>query len=520
MTTGNYSNSPADALRDALAKGYSGLRVERGVPLLDRDLNLLGDLLAAALQRGLRTHVGDGCAGATDFAIESNGDPLDFRIRAGSFLAAGAMVSLPADSSYKTQPIPPGAAPAPALTAPQPGQPNPRADLVYLDVWSDEIDETRDPGLGNALDVGRRTSLRVLTQFVVRVAENAGLPAAPAGHAFAPLARISRAAGGAAPVFSDLRLSRLSLGGAVTRLGKIEAALSPRIDAVAPNEVLPGQSGSIAITGRNLDLGFAKVMLGPVAGIVNPGTKSDLLTVAVPATAQPGNWDLTVETLIGIATAPVQIRIDRPPPQPTFAPSGGALPQISPAHATPGTLLTLNGSNFTGVTQVIFNANPAAIAQLGGDLVSVADAVIQVKVPLSLAASVGVAMSLTATVDGTPARSGTSDLGFRVDPQPIPRPVWGAPGGQITPNKASKGQQVTLSGQNFGTMATTTVKFEGTTTVTAAASDMVSVTATTIVVKVPQALSVPAAPNNKCNLIVAVQGAADSLESNDLLTVI
>ena len=128
-------------------------------------------------------------------------------------------------------------------------------------------------------------------------------------------------------------------------------------------------------------------------------------------------------------------------------------------------------------------------------------------------------MSLTVTVDGTPAKSGTSDVVFKVDPIPTPRPLWGAPGNQIVPNTRKHGESVTLSGQNFGTSATTTVQFNGTPAVTASPSDIVSVNATTIVVKVPAALVVPAAPNNKCTLTVMVQGAPPSLESNDILTI-
>ena len=43
----DFSRSPLELLQVSLQKGYVGLHVEQGVPILDRDLNLQHDLLAA-----------------------------------------------------------------------------------------------------------------------------------------------------------------------------------------------------------------------------------------------------------------------------------------------------------------------------------------------------------------------------------------------------------------------------------------------------------------------------------------
>jgi hypothetical protein len=534
MTTGNFSQTPSDVLANALAKNYMSVHVEQGVPVLDRDLNLLGDLIIATMQQVLSRHIGDGTAGATDFAIQSNGNPLDFTILAGTYLAGGMTLTLAANTTYLTQHAPASASPAPplpALTAPPPVLPVPRTDTVYLDIWRDEIDDASDHDLANATDVGLRTSTRSKAQFVVRVAENASTPpASPAQHLFVPLAQLTRPTPTTVTI-NDLRLAHLSIAQVTQRLATIQSALKPVITSVAPNHVLPGQANPIIVSGRNLDLGGAIVMLGPTPGVVDPATTSSTLSVAVPASATPGAWPLTVQTTIGTATAPVQLTIDTPPPPPAFVAQGGGTAQIVPSHgpalAPPAqpTQLTLNGSHFTGVNRVTFNVVPAVSAVLGGDLVSVTDTVIKVNVPASLAGAVGSTMTLTVGIDGIPSMHVTSDAVFTVDPLPILTPTFGPTGSQITTTPAtnpvtqSHGGQVTLHGTNFGTStATTQVRFIGANIVMATAGDFVSITPTAITVKVPAALTVAAAPGNNCRISVIMQNV-ESLPSDDRLLV-
>jgi len=516
MTAGNFSKPPSQMLADALAKQYVSVHIEQGVPLLDRDVNLLGDLLSALLQRIVRRHIGDGVAGApdaTDFAIQPNGNPQDFAIRRGTYLAGGMVVTLAADSSYASQPAPPGAAPLPNLSARQAGDPDPRTDTVYLDVWTDEIDDTTDLGLGNADDVGSLTSTRAKAQFLVRVAENATAPPTePAFHSYVALAQLVRPAAGNVSI-NDVRVTQLSIARMAQRMTVIESALGPVIDGVAPNLVLAGQKNPMIVTGRNLDLGGATVMLGTMPAIVATPTTSTQLAVTVPSSIAPGKYSLTVQSAIGKTTAPVQVTVDTPPPPPTF----DTTTPIDPPHRPTGQQILLHGSHFASVNRITFNVAPPVYALLGGDLISVTDTLITVNVPDALSSQVGAAMTITASVDGVPAMTGRTGTLFTVDPQPAP--AFSPTGSQITttpttnPVTQARGSPVTLHGTNFGASTTTTaVTFHGANTVSAASTDFVSVSPTAIVVKVPATLT----PNTKYQVGVTVQGSSEVLSADQL----
>jgi len=510
MTAGNFSKPPSQVLADALAKQYVSVHIEQGVPLLDRDVNLLGDLLSALLQRIVRRHIGDGVAGASDaidFAIQPNGNPQDFAIRSGTYLAGGTVVTLAADASYGTQVVPPGAAALPNLTARRVSDPDPRTDTVYLDVWTDEIDDKGDPGLGNTDDVGTLTSTRAKVQFLVRVAENAATPPPePALHSYVALAQVIRPAAGNVSII-DARVTQLSIARMAQRMTIIESALGPVIDGVAPNLVLPGQKNVMVVTGRNLDLGGATVMLGTMAAAVATPTAPTQLKVSVPSSIAPGTYSLTVQTTIGKATAPVPVTVDTPPPPPTF----DATAPIDPPHRPTGQQILLHGAHFTGVTRVTFNVTPPVFALLGGDLISVTDTLITVNVPDALSSQVGASMTITASVDGVPAMTGITGTLFTVDPQPAP--AFSPTGSQITPVTQARGSPVTLHGTNFGTSATTTaVTFHGANTVPVASTDFVSVSPTAIVVKVPATLT----PNTKYKIGVTLQGYPEVLSFDQL----
>src|ERR1035441_1658807 len=67
----DYSTSPQEVLLANQQKGYVGLHIEQGVPLLDRDLNLLHDLISATIRSLIANYVGNGVAAGTDgFAIQ------------------------------------------------------------------------------------------------------------------------------------------------------------------------------------------------------------------------------------------------------------------------------------------------------------------------------------------------------------------------------------------------------------------------------------------------------------------
>src|SRR5271157_4083521 len=87
---GNFSKDPQTALQDSLGRGYVAVHVEQGVPVLDRDLNLINDLNAALVQAALTRYIGTGvAAGNSGFLIEGTGADNDFRIDAGQILVNG-----------------------------------------------------------------------------------------------------------------------------------------------------------------------------------------------------------------------------------------------------------------------------------------------------------------------------------------------------------------------------------------------------------------------------------------------
>ena len=526
MTKGNFSQAPADLLAAALAKNYVSVLVEQGVPVLDRDLNLLGELIMARTRSIFRRHIGDGVAGTTDFAIQANGNTNDFAITTGTWLVDGVEITLAANTTYLTQSVPPTASPPPplpALTTPNAA----RLDTVYLDVWFDEIDDSPapagDPSLGNPTDVGIRTSTRRTISFCLRVLENAAsagaLPTPPAGHIYNALAALSRQSGVgiiAASQITDLRHNSLSLTAFQTRLSALEGLLAPVITSFSPEHVGAGQVAPITILGRNFQVGTTHVLLGSTpATISTASTTNTSLVVNVPITATPGTWQVVVQNDVGTAVAAEQLTIDPPPPPPKFAPSGS---QFTPTHAAPGAPITLNGTNFLGVDRVTFNTPTPISALPGGDLLSVAATSIKVNAPAAL--PVGQTCTIFVGIDNAPTMSATSADLFTVDPAvpPPPPPAFTAPGSQFTPQTQSKGNPVTLNGTNFGTNTTTTqIQFNGINTVAALTTDVVSVSPTQIVVKVPAALTVGVSPNNTATITVIVNGL--SITSNDRLKV-
>jgi hypothetical protein len=182
---------------------YVGVRLQQGVPLLDADWNELEDLRRLELQALIKMFVGTGVpAGDDGFRISSSGDANNFSIHAGVILAGGMLVINGALTTYLAQPEQPG---LPALTTP--GGIVDRNDVVYLDVWHDEIAGAGGPNadsrLVNAL-VGVETAVRIRRRWQVRVQENAtdlsAVVPAP-GHSLLPLALLRRRP--ATPVISD-----------------------------------------------------------------------------------------------------------------------------------------------------------------------------------------------------------------------------------------------------------------------------------------------------------------------------
>ena len=55
----DFSQSPLDLLLTNQQKGYVGIHIEQGVPILDRDLNLLHDLVAATVRAVITRYIGN-----------------------------------------------------------------------------------------------------------------------------------------------------------------------------------------------------------------------------------------------------------------------------------------------------------------------------------------------------------------------------------------------------------------------------------------------------------------------------
>ncbi len=352
----DFSRSPLDLLLASQQKGYVGLHIEQGVPLLDRDLNLLHDLITATLRSVITRYIGNGIpAGADGFAIQALPAPansLDFRIRAGSVgpgtcLVDGIEVTIPADINYTAQ------AGVPPLTIPSAAQPDPRTDIVYLDVSFIEVDGTSDPDLNNSLDVGMQTSIRLKPTFAVLVSEGVP-PASPApGHHFYPLARLLRPRGVSqiqAQMITDLRQTRLNLGQIESRLSAVEKLFLPAFNP-SPNQFNPkfGIPGtSVTLLGKNFDVGTAAVRFSATAASITGTPTSTQIVVAVPSMA-PGAVQISVQTGAGSIISDDSFTV-LPLPAPVFDPSPN---QFNPKFGPANTNVTLMGSNF--------NISPVAV---------------------------------------------------------------------------------------------------------------------------------------------------------------
>ena len=155
---GDFSRDPETVLQDAINKNYCRIRFQQGKPLLDRDLNLLGDI--ASPQRFAQANFGNGVRGeGNDFLITGLSVPNnDFTITAGRCLVNGLEAVLGANVTYKNQPNKEDVAPLPG------GVSN-----VYLRVFITEASGADDAELLNAGDVGAETAIREKVDWEVRV---------------------------------------------------------------------------------------------------------------------------------------------------------------------------------------------------------------------------------------------------------------------------------------------------------------------------------------------------------------
>lgn len=194
---GNYSNNKKDTFDPG--KGYIGIRLQQGVPLLDRDWNELEDIRRYNEQMLRKLYIGNGPLGDA-FKIKAlNPNANDFYISQGRCLVNGleAVNEENCDSFvdlYSSQ----NDVDPKILNTVSSGS---RIDTVYLDVWIEEIAE-QDEGrlseqekekLGNKNDVKMWTCTRHKVEWRVRIEQGKdSAPPANSGHNHLELARITR----------------------------------------------------------------------------------------------------------------------------------------------------------------------------------------------------------------------------------------------------------------------------------------------------------------------------------------
>ncbi len=508
----DFSQPPLDLLLANQQKGYVGIHIEQGVPVLDRDLNLLHDLVVATVRSVITRYVGDGApAGADGFAVQAlpaGQNSQDFRIAAaaagpGVCLVGGIEVTIPAALKYT------GQVGVPALTTPSAAQPDPRIDTVYLDVWLSEVDGTVDTELTNSLDIGVQTSVRLKPAFVVRVAEGAAIPAAQAGHVFYPLAELARRRGQdvvVAAMITDLRQRRLTVSDMERRLSLLERTLLLPAFPSPPSPQFVPKSGvinqPITINGSNFDVGTVTVRFGDLPARIVGTPSANQIAARVPGGLTPAGTPAQVKVTVsndgGSVVSDDTFTVQ---PAPAFADPGA---QFSPANGTPGTQVVVSGYNFNvGTPQVQFAGIAAAIV---GTPTAV-QIVLQVPPGLVPGGSTSADVKITVT---TSAGSVVSDDTFRAELN-IPAPTFVTPPApQFTPKSGVGGQTITLNGQNFN-FAPVTVTFD-----TAGATIVGSPSATQIAAQVPAGMTPPGTPKP---IKITVTTAGGSVTSNDTFTV-
>jgi hypothetical protein len=223
VSPGNFSNSGIDTFDER--KSYIGVRLQQGVPLLDRDWNELEDI-RRYFERRLREHyLGEGVPDLAGFQVKAPGFAADndVLIAAGSCSVGGFDVWNQEEVLFSEQgdrnPLPP------------PNAATPDTLIVYLDPEVVRIDSTVDPALRNAQDVNMETCLRDQLRWAVRAVRR---PALPPAETYV-LAEIHRQPGDTqirAEMITDRRRTMLNLADAVSRLGSAESRLAALEQAV------------------------------------------------------------------------------------------------------------------------------------------------------------------------------------------------------------------------------------------------------------------------------------------------
>jgi hypothetical protein len=276
----SFSRDPSAVLQDALAKGYSRVRFQQGKPVLDRELNLLGDL--ASPTRLADQYLGNGVpAGSNGFRVSGlNVATSDFVIEPGRCLVGGHEVTLAANTTYRTQPNTGNVAAFPA------GSSN-----VYLRSFTRPMTQAEDPTLGNTGpgDVGQETAVREKADWEVLVSA-AAINARDhfllavintAANTVADRRRLDLTVAGVRDEVSLARGSAASLGARVGVVLADNGAL--RANAVAEPALANG-----AVSRRTIADGAVSVLKMSPVPLID-------LQVAVPAAPAGGVAELAVD---------------------------------------------------------------------------------------------------------------------------------------------------------------------------------------------------------------------------------
>jgi hypothetical protein len=487
----DYSISPLDFLLANQQKGYTGLHIEQGVPVLDRDINLLHDLVTAGIRELFTRYVGSGLAAGMDGfgiqALPAGSNTQNFLITApasgsASILVGGMEVTIAAAVNYASQ------TGAPPLTTPQPTQPDPRLDTVYLDVSLVEVDGSTDPDLNNSQDVGIETSARLKTTWLVQVAEGVPVPTAPPGHAYCPLAKLSRPRGVATidqTMLADLRQRRLTMADLEQRLSLLERVLLLPAFVAPPAAQFVPKSGvigeAITLNGFNLNVGAPQVLFGALPAVIVGTPSSNQLVAQVPAGLTPGGTSVGVQlTVTNAGGSVVSDESFLAFPAPAFAAPGS---QFTPAHGTTGTQVTISGFNFNvGTPQVLFGTVAASVV---GTPTATS---VTVTVPNGVVPTGQLQADVNITVT-TSQGSAVSDDVFHAEVA-VPAPAFAQPPNpQFTPKSGIRGQNITLNGTNFN-FPPVSVQFTAVSAGSVPLSAVIvgSPSATTVAVTVPSPL--------------------------------
>jgi hypothetical protein len=160
MANGRFSNGGVDTFDET--KQFIGVRLQRGVPLLDRDWNE-GEDVRRYQERSLRrSYIGDGTPGATDFQIVPApvGTDFDFVVSPGRAMVDGYDIWNPAPLLYSSQS---GAAKLPAATVADSFQ-------IYVTPAVQRITSVEDVALANTQDIDLETCVRDKLAWTVDLA--------------------------------------------------------------------------------------------------------------------------------------------------------------------------------------------------------------------------------------------------------------------------------------------------------------------------------------------------------------